>query len=253
MDLGLRGKRAILTGATKGIGRRILDQLVQEGCNVAICSRSIEDVELTIDSVTSKRAKVIGDVCNIVDKEDYEDWINRMVKEMGGVDIFIPNVSAGGGMDSERNWHKNFNVDILGTVRGCEAVLPHMQEQGHGAITLMGTTAAVETFGVPQAFNAMKAALITYGKQLSQFIGHDNIRVNVVSPGPIEFPGGTWEMLKDTMPKWYQKTARDHLTGRLGTPEEVAKCVAFISSDAASWVNGTNFIVDGGFTKRVQF
>lgn len=253
MDLGLRGKKAILTGATKGIGRRILEQLVQEGCNVAICSRSIEDVEYTIDSVTSKRAKVYGEACDIMDKDEYEAWIGRMVEEMGGVDIFIPNVSAGGGMDSERNWHKNFNVDILGTVRGCEAVLPFMQEQKSGVITLIGTTAALETFGVPQAFNAMKAALLTYGKQLSQFVGRDNIRVNIVSPGPIEFPGGSWEMLKDTMPKWYDKTVRDHLAGRLGTPEEVAKCVAFISSDAASWVNGSNLVVDGGFTKRVQF
>lgn len=253
MDLGLRDKRAIITGGTKGIGRRILEMLISEGCNVATCSRSIEDVEATIEKCSTRKAEVFGAACDVKDKDEYADWIADMVKQMDGVDIFIPNVSAGGGMDSEKNWWKNFETDVLGTVRGCEAVIEHMKEHGGGAITLLGTTAAVETFGVPQAFNAMKAALITYAKQLSQFVGHEDIRVNVVSPGPIEFPGGTWEMLKDTMPKWYQKVLRDHPTRRLGTPEEVARCVVFMSSPAAGWVNGANLVVDGGFTKRVQF
>jgi 3-oxoacyl-[acyl-carrier protein] reductase len=253
MDLGLRGKRAIITGATKGIGLKILEQLVAEGCQVATCSRSIEDVEATIERCSTRKVEVIGDVCDISDKEEYIAWVDKMVEQMEGVDIFIPNVSAAGGMDSEQNWWKNFETDVLGTVRGCEAVLPHMQEAQSGAITFIGTTAAVETFGVPQAFNSMKAAMLTYAKQLSQFVGHDNIRVNVVSPGPIEFGGGSWDMLKDTMPKWYNKVLRDHPTQRLGTPEEVAKCVTFLSSPAAGWVNGSNLIVDGGFTKRVQF
>ncbi len=253
MDLGLRGKRAIVTGATKGIGRKILQQLIAEGCMVATCSRSIEDVEETIESCSTRKTDVIGDVCDISDKEEYIAWIDKMVEQMDGVDIFIPNVSAGGGMDSEKNWWKNFETDVLGTVRGCNAVLPHMKKAKSGAITFIGTTASLETFGVPQSFNAMKASMITYAKQLSQFVGHENIRVNMVSPGPIEFPGGSWDMLQDTMPKWYQKVLRDHPTQRLGKPEEVARCVAFLSSPAASWVNGTNLIVDGGFTKRVQF
>lgn len=253
MDLGLRDKKAIITGGTKGIGRVILELLISEGCSVATCSRSIEDVNDTIEKCTTRRAEVFGDVCNVQDKEEYEAWINAMVEKMGGVDIFIPNVSAGGGMDSEKNWWKNFEVDVLGTVRGCEVVLPHMKKQGSGAITMISTTAAVETFAGPMAYNAMKASLITYAKQLSQFVGNDNVRVNTVSPGPIEFPGGSWEMIKDTMPKWYDKTLSDHPSGRLGTPAEVAKCIVFLCSPAASWVTGSNLIVDGGFTKRVQF
>lgn len=253
MDLNLRDKRAIITGATKGIGRKILELLIAEGCNVATSSRSIESVEAIIEKCSTRKAEVIGDACDVRDEKEYADWIDDMVKRLGGVDIFIPNMSAGGGMDSERNWWKNFEVDVLGTVRGCEAVIPHMKEGGGGAITLISSTAAFETFGVPQAYNAMKASLLTYAKQLSQFVGRDNIRVNSVSPGPVEFPGGSWEMLKDTMPKWYEKTVRDHPTQRLGTPEEIARCVVFLSSPAASWVNGSNLVADGGFTKRVQF
>ncbi len=253
MDLGLRDKCAIITGATKGIGREILELLISEGCNVATCSRSIEDVENTIEKCSTRKAQVYGDVCDVRDKDEYVAWIDKMVTAMDGVDIFIPNVSAGGGMDSEKNWWKSFEADVLGTVRGCEAVIPHMKESGGGAITFISTTAALETFAGPQAYNAMKAALITYGKQLGQFVGPDDIRVNMVSPGPIEFPGGSWDMIKDTIPKFYDATLRGQPTRRLGKPQEVARCVVFLSSPAASWVNGSNLVVDGGFTKRVQF
>ncbi len=188
-----------------------------------------------------------------MDKEDYEAWIAEMAESMGGADIFIPGVSAGGGSDSERNWWKNFEVDVLSTVRGCEAVLPFMRQSGGGAITFVTTTASVETFGGPQAYNALKGSLLVYAKQLSQAVGRDKIRVNCVSPGPIYFEGGVWAMLEDTMAKWFEKTVRDHPQGRLGAPEEVANCILFLSSPAASWVSGTNLIVDGGFTKRVQF
>lgn len=253
MDLELSGKRAIVPASTKGIMRRVVDQLVDEGCEVAICSRSDDTVSRALRELTGGRGKAIGRACDVNDKEAYETWIADMAAELGGVDIFIPGVSAGGGQDSEKNWWKNFEVDVLSTVRGCEVVVPLMEEGGGGAITFITTTASVETFGGPQAYNALKASLLVYAKQLSQAVGASGIRVNCVSPGPIYFDGGVWQMLEDTMQKWFQKTVRDHPQGRLGTPEEVAKCIVFLSSPAASWVSGSNLIVDGGFTKRVQF
>lgn len=254
MDLGLRGKRAIVTGSTKGICRRVVDLLVDEGADVAICARSPEAVTKAIKELKHDAdGRVVGRACNVRKEDEYKQWIGDMVQELGGVDIFIPGVSAGGGMDSERNWWNAFEVDVLSTVRGCEAVIPHMKRGGGGAITMISTTAAVETFMVPQAYNSMKAALLTYAKQLGQFVGADNIRVNTVSPGPIEFEGGAWDMIKETMEGVYQQTVRTHPTGRLGTPEEVANCIVFLSSPAASWVNGSNLVIDGGYTKRVQF
>ena len=253
MDLRLHGKRAIVPASTKGIMRRVVDQLIDEGCDVAICSRSEDTVARSLRELSGGKGTAFGRACDVLDKDDYEAWIAEMADEMGGVDIFIPGVSAGGGMDSEKNWWKNFEVDVLSTVRGCEVVVPLMQEGDGGAITFITTTASVETFAGPQAYNALKASLLVYAKQLSQEVGKDKIRVNCVSPGPIYFDGGVWAMLKDTMAKWYAKTERDHPQGRLGTPEEVADCIVFLSSPAASWVSGTNLIVDGGFTKRVQF
>ena len=253
MDLRLQGKRAIVPASTKGILRRVVDQLVDEGCDVAICSRSEDTVNRALRELSGGKGNAIGRACDVLDKDDYEAWIAESAEALGGVDIFIPGVSAGGGQDSEQNGWTNFEVDVLSTVRGCEVAVPLMQESGGGAITFVTTTASVETFGGPQAYNALKASLLVYAKQLGQQVGRDKIRVNCVSPGPIYFEGGVWAMLEDTMEKWYQKTVRDHPEGRLGSPEEVSNCIVFVSSPAASWVSGTNMIVDGGFTKRVQF
>ena len=253
MDLGLAGKRAIVPGSTKGILRRVVEQLIDEGCDVAICSRSEDTVARSLRELSGGKGKVYGRACDVVNKEDYESWIAEMAEEMGGVDIFIPGVSAGGGSDSEKNWWKSFEVDVLSAVRGCELVVPLMQAGGGGAITFIATTASLETFGGPQAYNAMKGSLLIYGKQLSQAVGRDKIRVNAVSPGPIYIEGGVWAMLKDTMAKWFEKTVRDHPQGRLGSAEEVSNCIVFLCSPASSWVSGTNMVVDGGFTKRVQF
>lgn len=254
MDLGLRGKNVLITGATQGIGRRVANLFAEEGANVAICSRSPESVLKAVKEISLiADGRVIGEPCNIKNKDEYEAWIAKMGEALGGVDVFIPNVSAGGGADSEKNWWKNFEIDVLGTVRGVEAVIPLMEERGGGAITMISTTAAVETFMVPQAYNAMKAALITYAKQLSQAHGEKGVRVNSVSPGPIYFDGGAWDMIKISNEKFYERTEKTHALGRLGTPEEVANCIAFLSSPAASWVTGVNLVVDGGYTKRVQF
>lgn len=254
MDLGLRGKNVLITGATQGIGRRVANLFAEEGANVAICSRSPESVNRAVKEIALLAdGKITGAPCNIKNKEEYEAWIEAMAEELGGIDIFIPNVSAGGGADSEKNWWKNFEIDVLGTVRGVEAVIPHMEQRGGGAVTMISTTAAVETFMVPQAYNAMKAALITYAKQLSQAHGEQGIRVNTIAPGPIYFDGGAWDMIKISNERFYEKTERTHALGRLGTPEEVANCIVFLSSPAASWVTGVNLVVDGGYTKRVQF
>jgi NAD(P)-dependent dehydrogenase (short-subunit alcohol dehydrogenase family) len=141
----------------------------------------------------------------------------------------------------------------MGTVRGAELLAPHMAASGGGSMVFISTTAAVETFAVPQAYNALKASLITYGKQLSQTMAKDNIRINVVSPGPVEFEGGNWEMIQGAMEKFYNSILRQHPFGRLGKPEEIARAVVFLASPMASWVTGVNLVVDGGFTKRVGF
>jgi 3-oxoacyl-[acyl-carrier protein] reductase len=253
MELGLRGRKAIVTGATKGIGRAIVDLLAAEGCDVGFCARSQDEVDEAVQAVGKLGVNVVGGAVNVRDGDAYKAWLEKAAGELGGCDVFVPNVSAGGGMDSEKNWWKNFEVDVLHTVRGCEALLPRLESSGQGSIVVIGSTNALETFYVPMAYNAMKAALITYAKQLSQFVGRKGIRVNSVCPGPIYFEGGAWEMIKSTNPKMYEATLRAMPNGRFGAPEEVARVVAFLASPAASLVTGANVVADNGFTKRVQY
>ncbi|KPJ81487.1 MAG: 3-ketoacyl-ACP reductase [Gammaproteobacteria bacterium SG8_30] len=253
MDLGLRGKKAIVTGATKGIGRAIVDLLAAEGCDVALCARSEDEVEAAVREVKAAGVEVVGGAVNVRNADEYKAWLEKAAEELGGCDIFVPNVSAGGGMDSEKNWWKNFEIDVLHTVRGCETLMPQLEKSGHGSIVIISSTNALETFYVPMAYNAMKAALITYAKQLSQFVGKRNVRVNSVCPGPIYFEGGAWEMIKSTNAKMYEATLRAMPNGRFGGPDEVARVVAFLASPAASIVSGANVVADNGFTKRVQY
>ena len=249
MDLGLKGKRAIVTGATRGIGRAIAERLTAEGARVAICAR---DEEAVSEAVNEIGGQTIGAAVNVKDADAYKAWLDDTVEQLGGLDVFVANVSGGGGMDSEKNWWRCFELDVLHTVRGCEAVLPALKASGDGSVVIIGSTNAVEYFGGPMAYNAMKAALVNYSSQLSQFVRGEGVRVNTVSPGPIYFEGGAWEMIKGTMPKFYDSTVRKIPAGKMGTPEEVANVVTFLASPAASLVTGTNLIADNGYTKRVQ-
>ena len=128
-----------------------------------------------------------------------------------------------------------------------------MEKLGDGKIVNIGSFSWMLGQGNMPAYTTAKSAVMGLTRTIARDLGKFNIRVNCVSPGPIYFEGGVWQMLKDTMAKWFSKVEKDHPSGRLGTPEEVSNCVIFISSPAASWVSGTNLIVDGGFTKRVQF
>lgn len=252
MDLGLSGKTAVITGATRGIGRAIADALAAEGVNLAICSRNQADVDAAVGELSARGVTVTGAAIDVADKQGYQAWIASAGETLGGIDIFIPNVSAGGGNMTEEGWEANFSVDLLGTTRGIEAAMPFLEKSAAAAIVIISSTAGVETFMGPQPYNAIKGALVIHGKQLSQALAPTGIRVNCVSPGPIYIAGGAWEYIKEHMADLYTATLANIPSGRMGTAEEVANAVAFLASPAASLITGVNLVVDGGFTKRVQ-
>jgi NAD(P)-dependent dehydrogenase (short-subunit alcohol dehydrogenase family) len=251
LDLKLGGKRAIVTGGTRGIGRAIVETLLAEGAEVAFCARNADEVSATTEALSAGGKRVTGGVVDVADTAALQSWIAEATAKLGGLDVFVANVSAGGGMGPEM-WQKNFDVDVMGTVRGCEAAMPALTE-ARGAIVIISTTAAVETFVAPQAYNALKAALVTYAKQLCEAVAPQGVRVNTVSPGPITFKGGAWETIKTHMPEFHASVLAQAPSGRFGRPEEVANAVVFLASPVASHISGVNLVVDGGFTKRVQF
>lgn len=251
MDLGLKGKKVIVTGGSRGLGRAALELFADEGADVAFFSRSADQVAAAKASLATRGGKVVGDALDM-DGGGYVDWLKKAADELGGVDIFIHNVSSSGA-GGTGDWDMTFRYDIKGAVDGCAVLEPYLEKSDAASVILMSSTAAVETFFQPSAFNALKAALLTYSKQLSQAWGPKGIRVNAVSPGPIFFPGGNWSKIKEGMPDFYGTTESQMALGRFGNADEVARTVVFLASPASSYTTGTNIVVDGGYTKRVQF
>lgn len=249
MDLELAGKKVIIGGATRGISRATAKLFAAEGAQLGLFSRNGDALD---DLKEELGGKVVTREFVWENREDYKAMLSGLAEELGGCDIFIHSISSSGAQGSQ-DWDASFQLDMLGAVDACETLEPYLEKSGHGSVILMSSTAAFETFLIPQAFNAIKAAVITYGKQLSQAWGPKNIRVNMVSPGPVSYAGGNWDGVKAMMPELYSGIVSQIPAGRMGTPEEVAKAVVFLASPAANYVTGTNLVVDGGFTKRVQF
>lgn len=253
MDLGLAGKRALVTGGTRGIGAAIVEALAAEGASVAFCARDAEAVEARRAALEGRGVRVVARALDVADHAALQAFIAEAAEALGGLEVFVPNVSAGAGLAGEEAWRANFEVDVLHTVLGTEAALPHMARAGGGAIVFVNTVAAVEALFAPHSYGALKAALITYGKQLAEAVGQHGIRVNMVSPGPVHFPGGSWDRIRADNPAFFREVEQRIPLGRMVRPEEVARAVVFLASPAAAMITGTNLVIDGGFTRRVQF
>lgn len=252
MDLDLKGKRALVTGGSRGIGRAIVELLAREGCDVAFFSRNAQQLNAEKLAVAKHGGRVFAEPLDMTNVAAYTAWLERAAKELGGCDIFVHNASNSGTAGGTADWQKSLDIDLLGAVKGCETLQPFLERSSAPSVVLLASTAATETFIVPQAFNAIKAAMITYGKQLSQHWGTKKIRVNCVSPGPTQFEGGNWEAIAGQMKPLYDSILGQIPFGRLGAPDEIARAVVFLASPAASYITGVNLVVDGGFTKRVQ-
>jgi NAD(P)-dependent dehydrogenase (short-subunit alcohol dehydrogenase family) len=255
MDLGLKGKRALITGGTRGIGRAIAEALAQEGCAVALCARDGAQVSAAVAALAGHGVRATGRALDVTDGAALRAWIEAAAGELGGLDIVVPNVSALGRAvtPDEAAWRAGFEIDLLATVRTVEAALPFLERSAAGAIVAIASAAAVESFGGVRPYNTVKAAEINYMSNLSHALSARGVRVNTVSPGTIYFAGGVWDQRRREAPKVYEAALARNPMGRMGTPEEVARAVLFLASPAASFITGANLIVDGGLTQRVQY
>ena len=253
MDLQLKGKKAIVTGGTRGIGRAIVDTLAGEGCAVALCARNKGQVDETVASLREAGTKAHGGVVDVADTKALRAWIEQAAQALGGLDIFVANVSAlAMGMD-EDSWRRSLDIDIMGTVFGCEAALPALEKSQGGAIVVIGTTGLVEIAGPTRPYASVKAALVPYVKSLARNLAAKNIRANMVSPGTVYFKGGVWDVTEQKRPEIYKQALARNPMGRMGTPQEIANAAVFLASPSASFISGTNLIVDGALTQRIQF
>jgi 3-oxoacyl-[acyl-carrier protein] reductase len=267
MDLGLEGARAIITGASRGVGRAIAEELLAEGASVAICARGTAGRSAETGAAASPFATalaelgelgtVTGATVDVADHDALAAWVGDVADQWGGIDIVVSNASALGGVSRDNDgWRRNFEVDVLSATTLFDAALPHLQVSDRASFVQIGTITAVEYHGFPGgglSYGALKGALVNWVKQLAIEYGAEGIRANAVSPGPIFIEGGSWDKIARHLPDYYDENVARQPQGRLGLASEVAKVVAFLASPAASWVNGENVMVDGGFTKRVEF
>ena len=253
MDLGLKGKKAIVTGGTRGIGRAIVERLAVEGCDVALCARNADEVAAAVEAVQKLGGHCVGNSVDVTHAADLNSWVADAAGELGGIDILIPNVSALAVSNEEKSWVAGFDTDIMGSFRAVEAALPHLEQSSCGAIVLIASTAALEVYLGPRPYNSMKAALVAYGKGLSRDLAPRGMRANVVSPGSIYFDDGVWGDAKRNSPDLYSTMLDRNPMGRMGRPEEVANAVVFLASPAASFITGANLVVDGALTQRIQY
>ncbi|EJN13929.1 dehydrogenase of unknown specificity, short-chain alcohol dehydrogenase [Bradyrhizobium sp. YR681] len=253
MDLGLKGAKVLVTGSTKGIGRAIAETFAAEGADVGVCSRNLAEVESTVAALKAKGVVAYGGAVDVADAAVLKAWVGDMAAKLGGIDVVVANVSALAIGQDDESWEKEFSTDMMGTVRLVNAAMPYLEKSAAGAIVTISSVSGREVDFAAGPYGTFKAAIIHYTQGLANQLAAKNIRANSVSPGNTYFDGGVWNMIKDNNPELYKTALALNPTGRMGTPQEMANAVVFLASRAASFITGTNLVVDGALTRGVQF
>ena len=252
MDLGLKGLNAIVTGGSKGIGRHVAETLAQEGANVAICARNATEVATAVASLQAKDVRAYGAAIDVADKAALEGFVSDSAKALGGLDILVANVSALAVEDNEEAWRRAFDTDMMHTVRAANAALPLLEKSKSPAIVIVSSVSGREVDFTGPAYGAFKAALVHYAQRLAFKLAPKMIRVNAVSPGNTYFEGGVWHTIERELPDLFKEALALNPTGRMATPQEIARGVVFLASPASSFTTGTNLVIDGALTRGIQ-
>lgn len=253
MDLGLKGNRALITGGTKGIGLRCAEIFAQEGAAVSICARNADEVAATVEKLKAADIDAYGEAVDVSDKAALENWISNSANALGGIDMVVGNVSALAVTDDEDAWKAGFDTDMMHSVRLVNVAMPWLEKSKAASITLISSVSGREIDFTGPAYGAFKAAIVHYAQGLAFKLADKNIRANTVSPGNTYFEGGIWESIETGNPELFAEALALNPTGRMATPEEIARGAVFLASPASSFTTGTNLVIDGALTRGVQF
>ncbi len=259
MNLELRGKAALITGSSRGLGRAIAIELAREGCHIGLCARGAEPLEAAASDIRALGAHVTAVTADVTTAEGMRQVVDVTLRTFGGIDVLVNNVGGTVGTSfqesTESDWQRSIDLNLMPAVRASRLVIPHMHKRGGGAIINITSIYGREWGGAylrRPTYIATKAAEIAMSKALALELAPSGIRVNSVAPGSILFPGGGWERRLREDPEGMAAFIKaDMPLGRLGTAEEVARVVAFLASDAASLVLGACVNVDGGQTRSL--
>lgn len=256
MDLGLKGKRAVVLGGTRGIGLAIARTLAGEGADVAVCARKADQVAETVAALKGLGVNATGASVDIKDGPGLKAWIDQAAGELGGLDMLFSNAGAMAQGNTVDSWKENFELDVLGLVNAFEAAKPHLlkaaEAGGDASVTIISSVSAAETDSMA-SYGPIKAALIHAAKGIARENAGRRLRANVVSPGTVYFEGGVWHMVEQHLPDRFKEAMSRNPTGRMATPQDVANAAVFLASPASSFTTGVNLLVDGSISRRVNF
>jgi 3-oxoacyl-[acyl-carrier protein] reductase len=251
MDLDLKGKVAVITGGSRGLGFACAQSLAAEGCHIVVGARGLDGVTRAAEKLKSgwRGPKIVAVTADVSTPEGVDHLIETAVVECGGIDILVNNVGLGRGgtleQTSDADWREAFDHTLFPAIRCSQLAAPHMRQRGGGVIVIISSIYGREAGG-RMTYNVVKAAEISLTKSLAQQLARDEIRVVGVAPGSILFEGGTWWKRQQEDAKGIDEFIKRELPfGRFGTAQEVGDVVAFLSSPKASWVSGTTVVVDG--------
>ena len=249
MDLNLKDKVVIVTGASRGIGKAITLGFAAEGAKLSICGRTPDTLEAAASEVQALGAEVFAQLADVTKGADADAFVGATLEQYGRVDVLINNVGGSKWTPtpeiSDEEWHEIIDLNLVSAARMSRGVIPTMQAQGSGVIITISSIYGREGGG-HITYNAAKAAEISMSKSLAGELAKDNIRVNSVAPGSILFPGGGWERRQQADPEGIAAFVESDMPlGRFGKPEEVADVVVFLASERASLVTGACLNVDG--------